>query len=989
MLFAVRPASAAAADRADFDQRFSSTVHPFLETYCVDCHNAEKKKGDLDLSPLKKMDAAIQDDERLRLVLDKVQAGDMPPKKAKSQPSPQARQEVAGWIEQVRLWEAEKNAGDPGLVLARRLSNEEYNYTIRDLTGVDMRPTREFPVDPSNTAGFDNSGESLTMSPSLLKKYLQAAREVADHMYLRRSGFTFAPHPMRVETDRDQFCVHQIIDFYRKQSTNYADYFQTAWRFKYRAALGRSQASLADFASETGVSVKYLGTVWSLLETGDEAVGPIAQLRAMWRALPSPTADSTDPARAGCVAMSDYVARVRGKVEPRFMNVAVGKIDSARQPFLVWKNVQYATHRMTFDPDQLQVDGEIKAARDGSHEPGTANVFGPGKTLLLTNAPGDPDLRVPAERRADYEAAFARFCRVFPDMFYMSERGRNYFDRKTDRGRYLSAGYHNLMGYFRDDQPLYELVLDAKQQAELDEMWRELDFVASANIRTYVQFYLTGGKHEGLEVVEGEKIVDAHPAEREITSTAMIKQMENRYLALAEGGGEVGIQAIKDYFQGMNEGIRWVEKARLEAEPSHLAALLDFAERAYRRPLAPGERQDLLAFYREAREKDGLDHETAVRESIVSVLMAPDFCYRIDLIEATRGTHPLSDYDLASRLSYFLWSSMPDRELLGQAAAGRLHQPEVLAAQARRMLKDPRIRALAVEYGGNWLDFRRFEEITTVDRGRSPDFDNELRRAMFEEPVRFLMNIFQNNRSVLDGLYADDTFVNPALARHYGMPDVAGGSNDWVRVTDAGRFGRGGLLPMAAFLTKNAPGLRTSPVKRGNWVVKNVLGERIPAPPPVVPELPKDEAHSELPLREMLARHRADPNCAGCHARFDSFGLVFEGYGLSGERREKDLAGRPVDPRASFPGNGGEGTGLDGLRQYIRARREADFINNLTGKLIAFALDRSLMLSDESLIREIRTKLAARRYPFEGIVEAIVSSPQFLNKRGREDLAQK
>jgi hypothetical protein len=167
------------------------------------------------------------------------------------------------------------------------------------------------------------------------------------------------------------------------------------------------------------------------------------------------------------------------------------------------------------------------------------------------------------------------------------------------------------------------------------------------------------------------------------------------------------------------------------------------------------------------------------------------------------------------------------------------------------------------------------------------------------------------------------------------------------------------------------------------------LGERIPAPPPVVPELPKDEAHSELPLREMLARHRADPNCAGCHARFDALGLVFEGYGLSGERREKDLAGRPVDPRASFPGNGGEGAGLEGLRQYIHAHREADFVNNLTGKLIAFALDRSLMLSDESLIREIRTKLAARGYPFEGIVEAIVTSPQFLNKRGREHLAER
>ena len=217
------------------------------------------------------------------------------------------------------------------------------------------------------------------------------------------------------------------------------------------------------------------------------------------------------------------------------------------------------------------------------------------------------------------------------------------------------------------------------------------------------------------------------------------------------------------------------------------------------------------------------------------------------------------------------------------------------------MLKDPRSRALAVEFGGNWLDFRRFKQIGTVDLQRFPAFTNDLREAMFEEPVRFLLDVFQTNRPVLDMLYAHDTFVNPVLARHYGMPAVGGPPDHWVHVADATPYDRGGLLPMGVFLTKNAPGLRTSPVKRGNWVVKNVLGERIPPPPPVVPELPRDEAKLDLPLREMLARHRADPDCAACHARFDALGLVFEGFGPVGDRREKDLAGRPIDARASFP----------------------------------------------------------------------------------------
>jgi hypothetical protein len=212
------------------------------------------------------------------------------------------------------------------------------------------------------------------------------------------------------------------------------------------------------------------------------------------------------------------------------------------------------------------------------------------------------------------------------------------------------------------------------------------------------------------------------------------------------------------------------------------------------------------------------------------------------------------------------------------------------------------------------------------------------------------------------------------------MPDVAGDGDTWIRVDDAHLYGRGGLLPMSVFLTQNAPGLRTSPVKRGYWVVRRVLGEAIPPPPPVVPELPHDEAKMDLPLREMLARHRDNPACAGCHARFDSLGLAFEGYGPIGEKRSQDLAGRPVDAQAVFPG-GMQGAGFDGVMAYIRDHRQKDFTENLSRKLLAFALGRSLQLSDEPLIERMQTKLTASGYRFTPLVEIIVTSPQFLNKR--------
>ena len=202
-------------------------------------------------------------------------------------------------------------------------------------------------------------------------------------------------------------------------------------------------------------------------------------------------------------------------------------------------------------------------------------------------------------------------------------------------------------------------------------------------------------------------------------------------------------------------------------------------------------------------------------------------------------------------------------------------------------------------------------------------------------------------------------------------------------------FGRGGLLPMSVFLTMNAPGLRTSPVKRGYWVVRRLLGERIPPPPATVPELPGDEAHSgSLTLPEMLARHRADKSCSGCHARFDAMGLVFEGYGPIGERRDRDLAGRPVDAHATFPG-GSAGEGLAGLRRYLHEHREQDFVNQLCRQMLVYALNRSLMPSDDLLIDTMRTGLRAHGYRFSTLVEAIVTSPQFLMRRDPQPLTMR
>jgi hypothetical protein len=202
-------------------------------------------------------------------------------------------------------------------------------------------------------------------------------------------------------------------------------------------------------------------------------------------------------------------------------------------------------------------------------------------------------------------------------------------------------------------------------------------------------------------------------------------------------------------------------------------------------------------------------------------------------------------------------------------------------------------------------------------------------------------------------------------------------ADTWVRIDDAGKYERGGLLPMAVFLTQSSPGLRTSPVKRGYWLVRRVLGEVIPPPPPVVPELPQDEAKTDALLKDVLAQHRANPVCAGCHARFDVFGIAMEGYGPVGEARTKDIAGRAIDPSATFPG-------FRGVQDYIREHRQKDYLDNISRKLLSYSLSRTLQLSDEPVVEKMEARMAANGYRFSSLVETIVSSPQFLNTRNPE-----
>ena len=993
----------AAPTKAELEQQFQKTVRPFLATYCTPCHGKNKPQAQLDFTTYSDVASVLKDYPHWALTQERMTHNEMPPASFTKKPSAQQRAAVIAWIKAVRQYEALRNAGDPGPVLARRLSNAEYDYTIRDLTGQDLKLAHSFPVDPANQEGFDNSGESLTFSPSLLKKYYQAAKEIADHAAFTSTGIAFAAHPVLSEPDREKFCTQRIVAFYKRQPTELADYFFAAWKLK-------SGKPLATVAAEEKVSAKYLETICQLLASTapEHQVGPVGTLKKKFLAL----SDSPEEAKKGCTELRDWVVRLRrNKIAWRFGNLQVsGDFRNGSFTNVLWKDRQYATHRLQFNPKLLQVGG-VPAKRPAPVRGGALGQVDGPQTFLTD--PVDPDLFVPAEEaeQKPYLASFTDFSRVFPDMFYIEERGLMESDNIYEHiGRFLTGGTHNAVSFFRDDAPLRELVLDEKGQKELDDLWRDFGSIAGYNEKTFLQgIFYERNEAQTILVERDPEFNFVKSEDRACASAEKIQRYGELYLAKAKRMGTVQstLDAYDDYFKWSSACIRQEEKDRAAAEPGHLKALLDFAQKAFRRPLTPAERTDLSNYYAHARQQGHVSHEDALRDGLMRILMSPSFLFRVDLdggapppttkpkagitsvsdSPAQTKAVPLSDYALASRLSYFLWSSLPDAELLAHAAKGDLHKTDVLLAQTKRMVKDPKAKALAVEFGGNWLDFRRFEEHNAVDRARFPAFNDTLRQAMFDEPIHFMLDTFQNNGSVLDWLYGKHTFVNGPLAKHYGMdnlslpPGMRFDENDWVRVEDADKYGRGGLLPMAIFLTQNASGLRTSPVKRGYWVVRRVLGEQIPPPPAVVPELPKDESQlGEKTLRQALEVHRTNPACSGCHARFDSYGLVFEKFGPIGERRTKDGGGKLVDNSAPFPG-GKDFAGVEGLQDFLRQKRQKDFLDTFGRKLLSYSLGRTLLPSDEPLLMELQRRMSTGGYRFNTVLEAIVTSPQFRNRR--------
>lgn len=400
--------------------------------------------------------------------------------------------------------------------------------------------------------------------------------------------------------------------------------------------------------------------------------------------------------------------------------------------------------------------------------------------------------------------------------------------------------------------------------------------------------------------------------------------------------------------------------------------LANLARRAYRRPVTDSEIDGLLRFVQTALQQ-GDSFDQGIQVALTAMLVSPHFLFRIE-----RAPH--SQFELATRLSYFLWSSIPDEQLFRLAKNGRLGDPDVLEAQVRRMLADTKARALVENFGAEWLQLRTLDQ-AQPDPNRFPGFDDALRRDMRRETELFFQSIIREDRSILDFIDARYTFANARLAKFYGLPAID--SNQFQRVPLPPGSHRGGVITQAAILTASSFPTRTSPVLRGKWILDNLLNAPPPPPPPDVPNLVENSAEAPAGMRRQLDAHRSNPVCNGCHAAMDPLGFGLENFDAIGRWRASD-GDLPIDATGRLP-NGKTFDGPDGLKQILLADKTI-FTKCLAEKLMTYALGRNLEEYDQPAIESIVGKTAAAGYRFSALIQAIVSSAPFQSPVAAPDL---
>jgi hypothetical protein len=1063
-----------------------------LTKYCTPCHGALHPEAGLSIETLMKdnsVGARAQDWED---IAERLETRKMPPEEAKAFPTDEERAAAVSWIRSTLKAYSQAHAGDPGQVTVRRLTNAEYQYAVRDLTGIDIRVGLDTSNDAVGGEGFLNFGDVQFVHDSSLERYLEAAKIVADHAVIGAGPLEFFTDPGR--TGLELSALSRINELYDSRGfrvvsgeggrpfglERYGKAFYVAWHYKHRVALGDPLATLRSLAAKEGITGRFAEHIWTVVNKPG-ALYPTRLMTDRWRKLPSPGSDvpaSIAKAREGTTdlykylttwpswffARGDLAAGGAGDESPLSFDdeslkalptthyaVAIANVPSRRaaapkasgpvtvhlqmdsvnpspgvRPVIVWRNPRVVTRAPLptgASAEEVAKGGAILSSQSLrsllSAEAAAARGFGvsPDGSVLgsddfATEGPVSFGVPIPdgtnlVEFQAEAELGADRNAVVrvvVADRAEGSPGGRKqraliadpkslgYKAFRTGIAEYASLLPPNSHGeanpadkdpipqpfdntyngdehdafilkvkYQRADDFFARNLVDGAARARLDQAWNDL-FGSWPYHDAYLGMLID---HYGL-TLKSRRMQDMDAA------------------AMAALPAE-----LRQYVVPLRAHYDEVTKAQKLAQPGHVEDALAFASRAWRRPLTIAEKAKLREFYQKARTTLSLDHQDAIRAVLARILMSPAFLYRTETV-ASGPEKPLSGSEIASRLSFFLWSSVPDDELRRAAVAGELASPPKLAAQVKRMMADPKARRFATEFFGQWLGFYAFDRYTGVDSGRFPEFTEDVKSAMYDEAISTFEYIVRNDRPAMEFLDADYTFLNKALVKFYGLKvdlkssaaAVPADADGMVKVEGAKAFNRGGALRLGSILTSTSAPLRTSPVKRGDWVLRRLLGTPTPPPPADAGTLPADDhAFEGMTLRQKLTQHKRNATCAACHLRIDPLGFPLEGFDAVGRTRSVYLDGKAVDDTGEFADKSTL-VGAAGLVDYLRSQN-TQVMKTLSKKMIGYALGRTVRASDQALIDDMVR--AGGSSSFSDLVVKVVTSRQFRNHLGEAD----
>lgn len=1048
----------------------SDPTRTLIRDLCAECHQAENSEAGINLDALSTRNDFALDFRTWRRVVDQLKQNLMPPETASSQPTPDQRRQLVSLIQENLSAAANEHDGDPGRVVIRRLTSAEYGYSIRDLAGIELDVERGFVSDAVGGAGFTNTGIVQFTQDSVLERYLDAARQVADHAVVGTGPLLFFQDAG--PTGLELSAIDRILKIYRAHGfrtaagegglafglEKYPQAFLCAWRYRHRQRLGRPDVTLQTLAAEADLDFRFAEYIHKLL-VAEAPTFPTSRITTAWQNLPAPTNGGSqeihevaEECRNIALLLRNWQDRFGANTDAKeeapvlradrfdvqqkqlfemninwpentdaahlVISVESANGDGSPNAVILWKNprIQFRDYaKRLADPEplrnsltanmisKLQFGGPVRGARLEPTDFATVGTEPLAFELPIPEGARSARLLVTAEldvKRgedcivrcmiaqqeetdqgksvagllanpdspafATWKSGVLEFARLLPQMSQQepAPSDRDPVPLPID-GTYNNAErnfFHTRIKYFRDDEFLVRRILDDATREQLDQAWVDL----KGSFAFHDTWLLLLARKYELNVanVRMATVSDAW------ISAAPVEVR----------GYLTSLKADFDQTLGMFHA----------AEKRHIQDVVQFAARAWRRPLSSTEAESLRSFYESLRLTSQLDHRSAVCAVITRVLVSPEFLYRSERSEVAGGIRNepstsdvptrLSQWELASRLSFLVWSSVPDEELRRAAGAGELATPAQLAEQVTRMMREKNSRRFAAEFFGQWFGFYRFHQYGGVDAEQFPDFSNSLRQSMYDEAVEFFDFVVRHDRSVNEVLFADYAFVNQELVRHYGMDLELPDTGKLQRVTSAGQFHRGGLLRLGVVLATTSAPRRTSPVKRGDWILRRVLGISIPPPPADAGSIAADEVTADgLSIRERLIAHRRDASCHNCHSRFDALGFALENYDVLGRWRTHYRDAQPVETTGVLRG-GYRIDGDDELHQYLTSEL-ARFHETLAKKLLGYALGRQDEVGDQSLIEEMQQHMQ-NGGGMTGLLERIVASRQFRTHAG-------